>query len=84
MTIIIVIIVIGGVVVIGLILDAVQRNVRASQAVARNECVLVTAVVLQDVCAGRCPAGQNCVAIRRRPYGPRFFGAEQDAECDCR
>ena len=37
--------------------DVLARCVGASRAVKDNECVLVKALLLPDVCAGRCPDG---------------------------
>jgi hypothetical protein len=61
--------------------DVLARCVGASRAVKDNECVLVKALLLPDVCAGRCPDGTACVATQRRRY--LVFG-KQDEKCDCR
>ncbi len=47
-------------------------------------CRLVRRIILPDVCAGRCPAGTNCVAVAVRRYGLGFFGNSVQAQrCGC-
>ena len=57
---------------------ALQKTI----ALTKN-CRLVTAYILPDKCAGKCPSGASCRATDTAPYGPDGLLGIQDSACAC-
>ena len=60
-----------------IVIDVLIRQVRI---MLPRPCRLIRAIFAPDTCAGACPPGSTCVAVRTRPY---LVFLRQAADCAC-
>ncbi|AVO38879.1 hypothetical protein [Pukyongiella litopenaei] len=68
-------VIVGGVVII-LVFDVFGRFITSLIVTCR----LKRGIIIKDACVGKCPPGQQCVALTTRPY---FGFGTQAATCGC-